>query len=272
MSEFFNRHEPGFNVLHQVSEQLYTFVTEFVFAGKVPIQNRSIVVHLPAGEGRRRSALAIINPAELHPSVEGALRRLQAETGAAIEYLISPGDWHYLFIGQHRRAFPEAKAYIPPGRIPSKNPDFEYTLIDPDLDNPLRELAPHLMVSSFKGLRDFTDPAGKLPRHELIFFFPHANALTSGDVLYYNGVSELSATQKAIGHIANRVDFHHMKQKLVLQPALVRRSLERILEWDFDRYISIHGDPGNMLERGAKSQIAQLVDWANELNAAPSSS
>jgi hypothetical protein len=265
MTHSFDRHERGFNTLHRVSEHLYTFVTEFKFLDRVPIQNRSIVVHLPAGQGRSRSALAIINPVELHAPMEQALRQLELETGAAIEYLISPGDWHYLFIGQHRRAFPRARAYVPPGRIPSKQPDFDYTLIDVEVDNPFPELAPFVVAHNFKGLRDFTDPSGQLPRYELVFFFPDAQAITSGDVLYYNGVGELSAAQQAIGQVANRVDFHHMKRKLILDPGLVTRSLERVLEWEFDRYVSIHGDPGNMLERGAKADIAKLVDWARAI-------
>jgi hypothetical protein len=265
MSEPFDRHEPGFNVLHRISEYLYSFVTEFKFLDKVPIQNRSIVAHVPRGNGRS-GALAIINPAELQPSIEQALRLLEVETGAAVEYLISPGDWHYLFIGQHTKAFPRAKAYVAPGRIPSKNPDFEYTLIDTEVDNPFPELAPFIVASNFKGLRDFTDPAVERARYELVFFFPDARAITSGDVLYYNGVGELSATQKAIGQLARRVDFHHMKRKLILNPALITDSLERILEWDFDRYISIHGDPGNMLDSGAKAHVAELADWARTLS------
>ena len=44
-----------------------------------------------------------------------------------------------------------------------------------------------------------------------------------------------------------------------------QRSLERVLAWDFDRYVSIHGAPGNMLESGAKAHIAEIAAWAKSV-------
>lgn len=180
-----------------------------------------------------------------------------------MRYLISPGDWHWLFIGQHLAWFPEATAYVPPGRIPAQKPDFAYKLIDVAAPNPFPELAPHVVALTFEGLLDFTTPEASLPRHELVFYFPKARAITSGDVLYYLGVDEPNERQKSLGQRARVVDFQFAKWRMVRDPAAVRRSLERILGWDFDRYISVHGGPGNMLEAGAKNHIARLLEWAN---------
>jgi hypothetical protein len=262
MNSEFNRHEPGFNVLHKVSENVYTFLTPFLFSGVAPINNRSVVAHIPAGEGQARGTLVIINPAQLTPEIERDLLRLSEETSSVVRYLISPGDWHYLFIGQHLKAFPEARAYVPPGRIPSKKPNFEYTLIDVDADNPFPELSPHLVAFNFKGLLDFADPAGKLSRYELVFLLPAVRAITSGDVFYYNGGEELHPMQKSLGQVLHTLDFHFAKWRMVKNAEALERSLGRILEWDFDRYISIHGQPGNMLEQGAKAHVEKVLSWA----------
>jgi hypothetical protein len=257
----FNPHEPDFNVLHRVADGLYTVVTPFLFDGRVPLQNRSILVHAPRASAAERGRLAVINPVELDAKLIDAVRRLENELNATVCQLISPGDWHYLFIGAWLAAFPESRAFVPPGRIPAKKPGYDYTLIDVERDHPFPELAPQLLALNCKGLLDITDSAGKRPRHELIFYFPAARAITSGDVLYYNGVDELHPAQQAIGQRARVVDFHFMKWRMIAEPAAFARSLALLLQWDFDRYISIHGQPGNMLAAGARADIERLVEW-----------
>jgi len=258
----FNRHEPDFDVVHEVSEGLYTFVTRFLFQGAHPIHNRSVIIHVPAAAAGARGALAIINPAELRPEVKEQIERLEADLSATVRYLISPGDWHWMFIHQHVAAFPEATAYVPPGRIPSMQPNFAYRVIDVAADNPFPELEPHVVAMTCQGLLEFTKAEVGLPRHELVFHFPKARAITSGDVFYYHGVAELNERQKALDVKARVVDFHFAKWRMVRDPVALRRSLERITAWDFDRYISIHGAPSNMLESGAKEHIERVLEWA----------
>jgi hypothetical protein len=258
MPELLDFNEPDFGVVHKVARGVYTLPTRFSFMGAHPINNRSIIVHLP---GPGRGALAIINPAELVPEAEQSLRKLQDELEAPIRYLISPGDWHYLFIGHYIRAFPEARAYVAPGRVPSKAPDYDFTLLAIEDDNPLPELAPALVVHSVKGLADFTDPSGKLPRHELAFWIPAIEAVTSGDVFYFNKTGSLLDASRAIGQVEGRVDFHSFKDRMIKDPRALARSLDTILGWDFDRYLSIHGPLGNMRLSGARDDIRAVREW-----------
>jgi len=150
---------------------------------------------------------------------------------------------------------------VAPGRIPSKDPGFEFSLLDVGADNPLPGLAPSLVVHSFAGLADFTDPAGKLPRYELVFHIPALRAITSGDVLYYNARGSLSPALEAAGQVEGKVDFHHMKSRMVRDARAAERSLDRILAWDFDRYVPIHGPLGNMLDRGAHADVEAVRAW-----------
>lgn len=83
MSEF-NRHEPGFDVVHRVAEGLYTFSTEFLFQGQHPTHNRSVIVHVPAPAPSELGTLAIINPVERRPVVVAQIRRLEVELSATV--------------------------------------------------------------------------------------------------------------------------------------------------------------------------------------------
>jgi hypothetical protein len=259
----FDRGEREFGRVHRIAKGVYSLPTRFDFMGVHPINNRSVIVQVPGAKGEPRGALAIVNPAELLPDAERDLRRIEEETGARVRYLISPGDWHYLFIGSYLRVFPEARAYVAPGRIPSKAPGFDFSLLDVDADNPLPELAPALVVHSFKGLADFTDPAGKLPRFELVFYIPALRAITSGDVLSY--YQALTPAQVSAGYVEDRVSFHFFKQRLVRDARAVEQSLDHVLAWDFDRYISIHGPLGNMLDRGAHAHVEDVRAWVKGL-------
>jgi hypothetical protein len=242
----FDRHEPGFDVVHRLAPDLYSVVTRFDFMGKVPLQNRSFIVHRPAARPGERGALAIINPVELRPPVRAGLGALADELGADVRWLISPGDWHYLFIGQHLEAFPDARAFVPPGRIPDKQPGFPFTLIDVAAANPFPELLPAVDTIVCQGLKAIDTPESTGPRWELAFYFPSVQAFTSGDVFFLK---------------EGRLDFHFYKWRMIRDRAAFQRTLERILAWRFDGFLSIHGDPGHMMESGARADVERLLAW-----------
>ena len=262
----FNPNEPDFNTLHQVSDHLYCYLTKFLFNGEIPLSNRSIVVHLPYPHG---GEICIINPAELSTKVLTSLKNLEQSTGAKIKYLISPGDWHYLFIGSYLKEFPEATAYVPPGRIPRKNPQYPFTLIDISLENPFPQLRPYLEVLNFRGMRDFEDPTRTLPRYELAFYHPESRAFTAADIFMYTGVGELSASLKAAGLRFGVLEFHFMKAKIILDSEAVAKSIGKLLAWQPENYICQHGGLGNMIKGGVHNHLEELRQWAAGLGVAP---
>jgi hypothetical protein len=187
MTRPFHSAEAEFGRLHQLSDHLYSYLTHFMFNGTVPLHNRSVVVHLPAG-ANIAAALVITNPAELNPSLTADLKALEQRSGAQVRYLISPSDWHFLFIGTYLSEFPSATAYIPPGRIPAKHPDYPFTLIDVSIDNPFPELSPHLELFNFRDMLDVEDATRTKPRHELAFYHPESQAFTAADIFQYQRV------------------------------------------------------------------------------------
>lgn len=251
----FNPHEADFSTLHEVAAGLYTYVTRFSFEGKAPVQNRSVVVHRPS-----QKELLIINPAELTPDLIASLRALETKLSAKVKSLISPGDWHYLFIGDYLKDFPGSEAFVCPGRIPGKNPGFSFKLIDVN-GEPLRQLRPELETVTVKGLRDFASPDPSVPRYELIFFHPTSKALIAGDVLWYVK-DELEPHHKALGIAKGVLSFHFAQWKMVLDLPALQESFKKVQGLDFQHFITIHGGPGNMLVDGAKSEMLKVLDWA----------
>ena len=265
----YNSAETEFGRLHQLSDHLYCYLTHFLFNGTVPLNNRSLVVHLPyTSDSSHTAALAIINPAELTPALIADLHALEQRTGAEVRYVISPGDWHHLFIGSYLTAFPSATAFVPPGRIPAKQPSYPYSIIDVALDNPLPQLLPHVEVSTFRGLLDVEDPARQRPRHELAFYHPESSTFTAADIFQYHGVGEPSPALAARGQQYGQLAFHFFRERIIRDQAAVVQSLGRIAAWRAEHYVCQHGGLRNMIVGRAYEQVEAVQRWAEELTTA----
>jgi len=203
-----------------------------------------------------RGTLILINPSNPDKSVIEQLKKLETDTNSEVRYLVSPCDWHYMFIGHYLPHFPKAKAYVPPGRIPLQKPKYEYTLIN--MDDPFPQFAPHLHVLSFRGLSDKPSRVPYNIRQELVFFHPSSKMITAGDCLYFNTehniTTVLARERKAV------LSFHYKNWKVVANAEQCLETIKEILEWDFDRYISVHGGLGNMQVKGAKADLTKLID------------
>jgi len=268
MSDTFNIKEPAFNVIHKVTENVWTFLIKFNFFGVLPLHNRTIIIRIPprpaadAGgeektENKPKGTLVLINPSNPDKSVIDQLKKLESDTDSEVLYLLSPCDWHYMFIGHYLPHFPKAKGYVPPGRIPLQKPKYEYTLIN--MDDPLPQLAPDLHVLSFKGMSDKPSRKPCHPRREFVFFHPASKIITSGDCMYY--FAKRGITQVLAGEPKGVIGFHYKGWAVVSNADECLASVKKMLEWDFDRYICVHGELGNMLESGAKAHVQKFVDY-----------
>ena len=265
----FNSAEAEFGQLHRLSDHLYCYLTSFLFNGVVPLNNRSVVVHLPA-DSTREAALAIINPSELTPALIADLQTLEQRTGAQVRYLISPGDWHYLFIGSYLSHFPSATAYVPPGRIPAKAPGYPYTVIDVAVDNPFPQLLPHVEAFNFRGLLDVEDPTRTKPRYELAFYHRESRAFTAADIFQYQGVGTPAPTLAARGQHFGVLAFHFFREKIIRDSGAVERSIAHIAAWRAEHYICQHGGLGNIIVGRAYEQVEAVQLWAAGLTTAAS--
>jgi hypothetical protein len=83
-------------------------------AQKMPeINNRCLVFRL---EEAGQPILLVVNAVD--PEVIGEVKRIEAETGLSVRYLVSPGGGHHLTVEPWHDAFTQARVLLPPARIP----------------------------------------------------------------------------------------------------------------------------------------------------------
>lgn len=179
--------------------------------------------------------------------------RLDAATRAALDALgpvravVAPSKVHHFFVGDYRAAYPAARLYAAPG-----------------LADKRRDLA-------FDGVLDDDSPAawrGELEQHlfrgtplmnEVVFFHPASRTLVLTD-LCFNVARPMRGRARLFCWLAGARGFgpHRLVRLGVRDRAAARRSLQRLLEWDFDRVIVTHGD---VLDSGGHEAMRRAFDW-----------
>lgn len=172
-----------------------------------------------------------------------------------VGHVVAPGTFHYLHVASFKERHPQAKVWICPG-IETKAPDVPYDFVlgdDPpeawsaDIDQVLvhgtskmRELAFLHRTSRTLILTDLLENVGD----------------QSGDVDWM-----LRFWWKAVFHMWNHPKPAPEYQVGYKDKPAVRRSLERILEWDFERVVIAHGD---LVEAGARELVKKA--WERPLS------
>ena len=194
---------------------------------------RMTVVRL--GDGR----LWIHSPSTIDAETKEAIAAL-----GPVAFIVAPGSYHYFHVPSWQQAFPDADTYICPG-IERKRPDLHFDWIlgdraerawDEDLDQVLvrgnrliwetaflhRASKTLILVDLIENIGDET---------------PHTNWA-------------LKFWWKAVFHMWNNPKPAPEYQIGWKDKAAAKKSLERILEWDFERIVIAHGD---LIEADAKA-------------------
>ncbi|ORY48453.1 hypothetical protein BCR33DRAFT_782182 [Rhizoclosmatium globosum] len=225
--------ETAIGSLQQLAPGLWSIHTDFCFEGTPHnIGNRTLVI---------------------------PVKDLEVSEALNVTYILTPGDFHYMRIKDWLPHFPSAKAYLPPGRIQTKvaeNP-FPYELLDAEVDNPLPELAPELVLQTVFGMKQMSHIPGHGTgiRIEYLFYHTGSKSVISGDSFWYAqdgfAVSAYYGPEKGgVGQIQN-----------IGNVAGLKHTVARVLEWDFVNFISVHGGLTAFLTQDAKASFGRSVDF-----------
>jgi hypothetical protein len=106
----------------------------------------------------------------------------------------------------------------------------------------------------FRDVLDFVVVRGAPRRNEVVFFHRPSHTLYTADLVF-----NLTAARGALAPIAYRMLGVHERfammrpwRRWVVDRAAFRRSIERILAWDFTRIVVAHGE---VVERDARAQL-----------------
>ena len=187
-----------------------------------------LVVHSPgpiAGDGATEAAVAALGP---------------------VRALIAPNALHHLFLGAWSRAFPEAECFAAPG-VAAKQPELK--LVE------LGAAPPPAWAGTLDQL-----PLAGMPRVcEVAFFHPASRSLILTDLCFHVRRGPwLTRALLRVNGAWDRFGMSRIGRSLVRDRAALRRSLDALLEWDFDRIVVAHGD---VLEHGGRAALREAFAW-----------
>lgn len=222
--------------MRQLDTDLWIADSPLRFMG-LEVGARMTVVRLPD------SRLLLHSPIEASDDLAREVKAL-----GSVAYIVAPNKLHHLFVDQWQRACPDAATYIAPG-LDDKRKDLTMTGVLTDEPEPgWKDALDQVVVDGF--------PFAS----EVVFFHRASATLILTDLAFNLGDNSPALTRFTIGLIGTRGRLSPtLLEKLMVRdrPAF-RRSLERILEWPFERVVMAHGD---VCESGGREDLVKGYGW-----------
>jgi hypothetical protein len=222
-----------------IAEDLWGIEWPFCVAG-IRLGARMTIVRLPGGR------LWLHSPVPLDAADREALDAL-----GSVRYVVAPSKVHHMFVAPLLEAHPKARLFGAPG-LADKRPELSFHA-------ELGELAP----SEWAGEIEQTLLRGAPMMNEVIFFHPRTRTLIVTDAAFNIVSSEHLWTRTYLRMMGAHGGFRQSKmvRLCVRDRDAARRSIARVLEWDFDRVIVTHGA---VLETGGKAALRAAFAWLGD--------
>ncbi len=222
--------------LRQVDRDLFV-CEQPLRVGGLALGLRATLVRLPSG------GLFVHSPPRPDPALCAAVQKL-----GPVEAIAAPNRLHHLFLAPFARAFPEARVYVSPG-LAAKRADL-----------PPHEALSDVPVPAWADVLDQHLFGGQPRVDEVVFFHRPTRTLIVSDLAF--NVQSSSSFFTRLFMRANdgygRFGPTRLVRRSVTDRAAARASIDRILEWDFERVIVAHGD---VLEAGGREALRRGFAW-----------
>lgn len=207
----------------------------------VRIQTRMTVVKLSD------SRLFVHSPVALDASTRRDLDRL-----GKVAFIVSPNKIHHLSIGEYIDAYPEAKAFAPPG-LPERRADLSFDGVLGDRPEPA--WAVDLDQTAVRGNVFFT---------EIVFLHRASGTLLVADLVENFDRQTASPLGRALARlfgVGSKPVASPEHRLYTCDAVAAAESLERIRSWEFERIVLSHG---TLIESDGRAVIdavgAHLLD------------
>ena len=223
-------------MLRKLDENLWVIDHEFAMSGGIQIGTRTTVIRLSDGS----LFVHALGPADDGDHVE--LSKL-----GNVAHAVAPNLFHNEFVEDWRARYDGAKFYAPE-TFEEKVPSLDFEV--------LTDETPAAWSADIKQVKVEGAPV----LGEIVFFHPSSRTLLLTDLCFNMVHSDSFITRLVLrimggyGHFGpSRLAKSFMKDK-----AAIRRGIDKILEWDFDRVTVTHGV---VLERGGHEKFKQSYAW-----------
>lgn len=220
-------------LVEYIKESIYLVEYPIRFGG-MDLYSRMTVVRLHDGR------LWLHSPCKLDADLKSKIDEL-----GEVAFLVAPGNFHHLYLSDAQAAYPDAEAFLCPG-LEKKRADLEFDWILGNRPDPRWE--PDFDQVVIQGTRII---------NEVAFFHRPSSTLLLVDLLenigddYTHDASLLlQFWWKAVFHMWNNPKAAPEYQLGWGDKAIVRRALEKVLAWDFDRIVLAHG---NLIDKDARA-------------------
>ena len=185
----------------------------------------------------------------LHSPVEPSpeLRKAIDEIGT-VRWIVAPSLVHHFFCGHWAEAYPDAEVCAPAG-LEKKRKDLEiHQRLEPDL------------IDRWNGEVEAVLVEGAPRIDEWVFFHPASRSVVFTDVAFNvrsDGRNDARLFHFLVGAV-DRFGPHRFVRQFLRDKSTVARSIDRVLEWDFDRVIVTHGE---VMETGGHAAVEQAFAY-----------
>jgi glyoxylase-like metal-dependent hydrolase (beta-lactamase superfamily II) len=194
------------------------------------------VYRVPGGELPVRMTLVRLRDGGLwvhSPLAVDAKMRAEIDRLGPVRAVVAPCRFHFLDVNSFRASYPESVLFISPG-LARKWRSLPFTgVLD---DRPPRAWEGDLQQLVFRG-----HPA----LDEVVFFHPASRTLILTDLMM-SAHAESHRLWRTLGKVAQVYDKPSPPAGILwtfFPRSLARKSMQRILDWDFDRIVFAHGNP-----------------------------
>ena len=196
------------------------------------------VVRLPAGE------LLLHSPVRATPELVREVCRV-----GEVAHLIAPNRFHHLFVAEWKREFPEASIHVAPG-VEKKRPDLSISGLLSDQPD-----------AGWAGSLDQVLLRGVPKTNETAFFHRTSGTLIGTDLAFNVGPSSPPLTRAAFRCLGcyGRLSPSIFERLLTSDKQAFGRSLDRVMDWPFDRVVVAHGE---VTETGGREELERGYAWA----------
>ena len=163
-----------------------------------------------------------------------------------VRFVIAPNGFHHLYLEDAQKRWPAAQAHVAPG-VAGKQKGLSF--------------AAELTGEPDRGWAGDLDQiwiAGAPKVNEFAFLHGATRTLLLVDLVF--NMESRSLLESLFLRINGSVGLgtSRLMRFMLKDRAATRASVERILEWDFDRVIMAHGD---ILDQDAKADLRSSFDW-----------
>ncbi len=220
--------------MRQLADGLWVVERRFSMLG-LQLGGRMVVVRL--GDG----ALLLHAPVPIDDAAASKMREL-----GEVRHIVAPNLMHHLALPEAAARFPQARVYAPPG-----------------LEKKRREVALHPLPQSsaaWEGVLEAQEIEGAPALRETVFLHGPSRTLICTDLVFHFREAEGLLTRLylksngALGRMAQT----KLLRSAIRDRAAARRSIDRVLAWDFDRVVMAHGQ---VLESGGKEALRDATAW-----------